>query len=154
MEPRTSFPHWETAKRRAYQMCTYVCEQPQKSGDGKASLSRYYFNVDSQECERFTYKGDSGNANNFRSMQDCQNTCLPNVEVCKLPQKSGPCKASLTRYFFNVDSEECEKFTYGGCVGNANNFHSMQDCRKICVLVDRSSSSSSDSESEDESKTA
>jgi len=57
-----------------------VCEQPQKSGDGKASLSRYYFNVDSQECERFTYKGDSGNANNFRSMQDCQKTCLPNVE--------------------------------------------------------------------------
>jgi len=124
----------------------HVCEQPQKTGSCKASLTRFFFNIESQECKSFTYGGCNGNANNFLSMQDCKKTCLPNV--CELPQKSGPCKASLTRYFFDVDSQECEKFTYGGCKGNANNFHSMQDCKEGCGLVVRSSSSESDFELE------
>ncbi|KAH3833866.1 hypothetical protein DPMN_107182 [Dreissena polymorpha] len=55
--------------------------------------------------------------------------------VCFLPPKSGFCKAYFVRFFFNTKTAECEKFVYGGCGGNANNFLTLQDCMKACTIV-------------------
>jgi len=122
-----------------------VCRGPPETSRCKASFKRYYFDVESETCKGFIYGGCGGNKNNFDSMEECLETCLFKWNVCELSPKSGPCKESLTRYFFNVDSQECERFTYGGCGGNGNNFLSMRDCKEGC---DRSSSSESDLELE------
>ena len=53
-------------------------------------------------------------------------------EVCGLPSETGPCKAHMIRYFYNVESAACEQFVYGGCLGNANNFKSREECEKSC----------------------
>ena len=55
------------------------------------------------------------------------------LETCNLPPETGPCKAAIPRYFFNPHTHECERFSYGGCQGNANNFKTLEDCEKSCA---------------------
>ncbi|KAL5479279.1 hypothetical protein EMCRGX_G022779 [Ephydatia muelleri] len=52
--------------------------------------------------------------------------------VCGLPPVKGPCKALITRYFYNATSGVCQKFVYGGCRGNGNNFKSLLQCEQSC----------------------
>ncbi|KAH7972737.1 hypothetical protein HPB52_016354 [Rhipicephalus sanguineus] len=52
---------------------------------------------------------------------------------CKPTKEIGPCKAGIPRWWFNVKSGQCEKFLYGGCRGNKNNYVNMQECEKSCL---------------------
>ncbi|XP_069973636.1 PI-stichotoxin-Hcr2m-like [Penaeus vannamei] len=52
--------------------------------------------------------------------------------VCLSPMEVGPCGGRLTRFYFDAKEGECKKFTYGGCMGNLNNFVTMRACRKAC----------------------
>ena len=52
--------------------------------------------------------------------------------VCLLPKKVGPCEALIPRYFYNIGTKRCERFSYGGCQGNANNFEAIEECEKTC----------------------
>lgn len=55
------------------------------------------------------------------------------TEVCYLPPVTGPCRASFPRWYYNSLSKKCLKFTYGGCKGNMNNFHTKIDCKNHCM---------------------
>jgi hypothetical protein len=39
----------------------------------------------------------------------------------------------MTRWFYNDVTKRCEKFQYGGCRGNLNNFLTESTCRKFCA---------------------
>lgn len=54
-------------------------------------------------------------------------------EVCVLPADPGLCLAFFPKWFYDVHTNECQMFIYGGCQGNSNNFHSKFDCEKLCV---------------------
>ena len=57
--------------------------------------------------------------------------------ACSLSPLRGPCRAAITRWYYDVTSGMCETFSYGGCRGNANNFRSPESCRRYCrPLVD------------------
>ncbi|XP_067874936.1 actinia tenebrosa protease inhibitors-like isoform X2 [Heterodontus francisci] len=58
-------------------------------------------------------------------------TAIPPVN-CLCPSKTGPCRASFPRWYYNVTDKICKEFTYGGCLANGNNFKSEQDCLKNC----------------------
>ena len=51
---------------------------------------------------------------------------------CNLEPETGPCKGLLPRFFFNSTSGFCERFTYGGCGGNDNNFITHLACYGRC----------------------
>ncbi|XP_076052564.1 kunitz-type serine protease inhibitor-like [Oratosquilla oratoria] len=51
---------------------------------------------------------------------------------CYLPPDPGPCYANFPRYFFNPRSRRCQRFSYGGCEGNANNYENYYACRYSC----------------------
>ena len=51
---------------------------------------------------------------------------------CGLKADPGPCEAAIARYFFNTKTGACEDFIYGGCLGNANNFETLDECAKAC----------------------
>ncbi|NWQ64632.1 TFPI1 inhibitor, partial [Neopipo cinnamomea] len=55
--------------------------------------------------------------------------------VCAMKADDGPCKAIHMRYFFNIQSRKCEVFEYGGCHGNENNFLTLEECQKKCVVT-------------------
>ncbi|KAI9529027.1 hypothetical protein NQZ68_015794 [Dissostichus eleginoides] len=104
-------------------------------GPCKAYIGRYYYNTITQKCEIFYYGGCQGNANNFRSYQECQKSCfrIPKVpQICRLPKEKGPCRAHLSRYFFNTTTMQCEPFYYGGCEGNSNRFQDLKSCKESC----------------------
>eukprot|EP01084_Bolivina_argentea_P096407 173336_1 len=110
-----------------------ICTLPKETGPCRSAFGRYYYNNDSKQCETFTYGGCQGNGNNFITLQECEAECETNT--CHLPKQTGPCKGSFIRYYYNVLSEKCEQFIYGGCDGNVNNFESLTDCEIKCTSV-------------------
>ncbi|XP_070587012.1 protease inhibitor 1-like [Erythrolamprus reginae] len=53
--------------------------------------------------------------------------------LCYLPPESGPCYAFFSRFYYNPASNKCQTFTYGGCLGNANNFETIEECQRTCL---------------------
>ena len=58
---------------------------------------------------------------------------FPVIDVCALPKVTGPCRAAFPRWHYNNKVRRCERFTYGGCSGNKNNFRSKDECRSQCI---------------------
>ncbi|GFV25247.1 tissue factor pathway inhibitor [Trichonephila clavipes] len=112
-----------------------ICEQKKQVGPCKAAIPRYYYNKKTKKCEKFIYGGCNGNSNNFRTLEDCKATCgkkPPSDSICKQKKEAGPCKAAIPRYYYNKKTKKCEKFIYGGCNGNSNNFRTLEDCEAAC----------------------
>uniref|UniRef100_A0A8C6RSW4 Tissue factor pathway inhibitor n=1 Tax=Nannospalax galili TaxID=1026970 RepID=A0A8C6RSW4_NANGA len=59
-----------------------------------------------------------------------------NANICLLPKKEGPCRALMPRFFYDRYLQKCHKFNYGGCYGNANNFHSLKACEETCGMIE------------------
>ncbi|NXT13002.1 TFPI1 inhibitor, partial [Prunella fulvescens] len=53
-------------------------------------------------------------------------------DFCFHAQEPGVCRGYFTRYFYNKETKLCEKFKYGGCLGNQNNFRSLEECQATC----------------------
>ena len=89
------------------------------------------------------FLGCRGNQNNFLSRADCEQKCSQHLKpvtlaqqtdpICSLPSKQGNCKAFKPRFYYNSQSQKCEKFIFGGCQGNENNFPTFRDCVKKCA---------------------
>uniref|UniRef100_A0A3Q0QZT4 BPTI/Kunitz inhibitor domain-containing protein n=1 Tax=Amphilophus citrinellus TaxID=61819 RepID=A0A3Q0QZT4_AMPCI len=112
--------------RRGFALCALKDE----AGPCRAIKDRYFFNVNSGRCELFEYGGCGGNKNNFETLEECEETCL---KPCHLPEAPGPCRGMVLRYFFDSSNQQCRRFYYGGCFGNANNFRTMAECQAKCL---------------------
>ena len=62
-----------------------------------------------------------------------QDTTSAHEDICSLPPVPGPCTtASIQRWHYHPQSRTCRQFTYGGCLGNMNNFPTVMDCETAC----------------------
>ncbi|XP_077560451.1 uncharacterized protein LOC144175221 isoform X2 [Haemaphysalis longicornis] len=52
---------------------------------------------------------------------------------CRFRAVAGPCRAFMKRWHYNYQTRQCEKFVYGGCLGNRNNFPSCSLCLLRCT---------------------
>ncbi|KAA0714701.1 Amyloid-like protein 2 [Triplophysa tibetana] len=108
-----------------------VCSLEAETGPCRASMPRWFFNMQKGKCERFIYGGCAGNRNNFDSEEYCMAVCN-RPTVCSLEAETGRCRASMPRWFFNMQKGKCERFIYGGCAGNRNNFETEEYCMAVC----------------------
>nr|WVG99543.1 kunitz-type serine protease inhibitor [Pseudonaja textilis] len=51
------------------------CELPADTGSCKGNVPRFYYNADHHQCLKFIYGGCGGNANNFKTIEECKSTC-------------------------------------------------------------------------------
>ncbi|NXK95108.1 PPN protein, partial [Formicarius rufipectus] len=52
--------------------------------------------------------------------------------LCLLPSAHGPCTNWTTRWYFVSVVGKCNRFWYGSCHGNKNNFASEEECMRVC----------------------
>uniref|UniRef100_A0A673C4F5 BPTI/Kunitz inhibitor domain-containing protein n=1 Tax=Sphaeramia orbicularis TaxID=375764 RepID=A0A673C4F5_9TELE len=104
-----------------------LCRLPMKVGSCRAAFPRFFYNVTDQTCRRFTYGGCDANSNNFETKEECESTCS-GAEL-----QVGPCRAAFQRWYFNSLTGRCQRFIYGGCKGNKNNYENEESCRSMCT---------------------
>ncbi|XP_045152669.1 tissue factor pathway inhibitor isoform X2 [Echinops telfairi] len=127
-----------------FRLLNPFCALKAQDGPCKARIMRFFFNIHTQQCEEFIYGGCLGNNNSFENLEECRENCVPGhqkitttllkekPEFCFLEEDVGICRGYITRYFYNKESKKCERFKYGGCLGNMNNFESLEECKSSC----------------------
>jgi hypothetical protein len=55
-------------------------------------------------------------------------------DVCLLGNSPGPCDDEVVRYYYDTVMKRCRPFLYSGCLGNANNYVTKDDCKKECEI--------------------
>ncbi|XP_013398726.1 papilin isoform X2 [Lingula anatina] len=117
------------------------CTMPGQMGKCRRFKVKWFFDTTYGGCNRFWYGGCDGNDNRFDSREQCQEVCVepPGEGVCLLPVVRGGCQQNLSRWYFDQKTRSCKTFTYGGCLGNKNNFETRDACEQSCrkyVAVD------------------
>ncbi len=56
----------------------------------------------------------------------------PPTDECSLPLMIGTCNQDLDKWFFDGSSRTCQRFKYGGCDANLNNFETRESCEAKC----------------------
>ena len=54
---------------------------------------------------------------------------------CHSAPDPGPCSAELVRFFYDVKSNQCRQFLFGGCQGTGNRFITENDCKEVCAMT-------------------
>ncbi|KAM5146135.1 kunitz-type protease inhibitor 2 [Mantella aurantiaca] len=124
-----------------------MCSGPSVTGNCRAAFPRWYFDSESQSCQKFTYGGCGGSKNNHLSEDECIGKCIvkkpepsqvkaPKVgnfkEYCAAAPSTGSCRASFTRFYYDPSTMACKTFVYGGCKPNKNNYLTESDCLTMC----------------------
>ncbi|KAK2191742.1 hypothetical protein NP493_46g01054 [Ridgeia piscesae] len=111
--------------------CALPKEAGQCDGVHQLSVTKWYYNMEAGQCEKFIYSLCGGNENRFKSKTECEEAC-PVADICHQEFVTGPCRASKRRYHFDAATGKCNEFTYGGCNGNANRFLKLESCESAC----------------------
>ncbi|CAF0753758.1 unnamed protein product [Didymodactylos carnosus] len=111
-----------------------VCDEPKVIGTCSNTTKRWYYDDTVGYCVEFDYSGCDGNRNNFPDRMVCIDACEKQKRhaICHQTKVVGPCQEHMIRWFFDSETKTCQTFTFGGCLGNRNNFENFDKCRYMC----------------------
>ncbi|XP_038216629.1 inter-alpha-trypsin inhibitor-like [Zerene cesonia] len=55
-------------------------------------------------------------------------------KTCFLRPDTGPCRADIIQWYYDVRQSKCYRFFWGGCQGNGNRFETQEQCYEHCYL--------------------
>ncbi|XP_028319553.1 amyloid beta precursor like protein 2 isoform X2 [Gouania willdenowi] len=103
-------------------------EEPAEEDERDEDEEEYHYVYEDEEADRESEKKESK-----ASETQEEDKALQEVKaVCTLEAETGPCRASMPRWHFDLSQRKCVRFVYGGCAGNRNNFDSEEYCMAVC----------------------
>ncbi|XP_058866375.1 amyloid beta precursor like protein 2-like isoform X2 [Acipenser ruthenus] len=102
-------------------------DEPQEEQEEEEEDLDYVYEDEEEEDYRDT---EERKTTQDRSPTDKESQDLK--AVCSLDAETGPCRAMMPRWYFDLDARRCVRFVYGGCAGNRNNFESEEYCMAVC----------------------
>ncbi|CAK6981233.1 kunitz-type protease inhibitor 1-like [Scomber scombrus] len=115
----------------AAEVCGSACLTGQLVCGGGCCLDR------SLECDGAVQCSDGSDENHCSKLNQTFSRLL-SIDVnqrkarCTEPPRTGPCRASHTRWYYDPLNRKCQRFTFGGCDGNDNNFETIDKCSETC----------------------
>ncbi|KAK1899994.1 Amyloid-like protein 2 [Dissostichus eleginoides] len=91
----------------------------------------YHYVYEDEEADKED-EYEKKESRNMPESQDEDKTLQEVKAVCTLEAETGPCRASMPRWHFDLSQRKCVRFIYGGCAGNRNNFDSEEYCMAVC----------------------
>ncbi|XP_026879480.2 amyloid-like protein 2 isoform X7 [Electrophorus electricus] len=113
-------------------------DQPTAKADSAEELDyedddeQYRYVYEDEEEDRDSDEKDEKNDKAAAEIQDTEKSLQEVKAVCSLEAETGPCRASMPRWHFDMRQRKCVRFIYGGCAGNRNNFDSEEYCMAVC----------------------
>ncbi|XP_072117594.1 collagen alpha-3(VI) chain-like isoform X1 [Mobula birostris] len=112
--------------------------------------AKWFFDRKNNICAQFWYGGCDGNGNRFDTEAECNAECVKSIpeasisepkpegimsakDICQLPRNEGTCRNFSLKWYYDVKTETCTRFWYGGCNGNGNRFNTLDECSKTCI---------------------
>ena len=120
-------------KFSTHRQCLWMCQENvcmQERVPSFCNTSRFFYNLTTRKCEIFPNGNCSGKG--FESKDECQMKCSLK-DICTIPVTRGSCNGPEPMWHFESKTGRCEKFFYGGCERNENNFLSEAICEKACI---------------------
>ncbi|XP_067451407.1 amyloid-like protein 2 isoform X3 [Thunnus thynnus] len=91
----------------------------------------YHYVYEDEEVDKDD-EDEKKESSKMSESQDEDKTLQEVKAVCTLEAETGPCRASMPRWHFDMSQRKCVRFIYGGCAGNRNNFDSEEYCMAVC----------------------
>ncbi|KAM9840601.1 kunitz-type protease inhibitor 1-like [Aulostomus maculatus] len=116
------------------EVCGSVCGVDQLICRNGCCLDR------SLECDGVAQCSDASDEEHCSKLNQTFNRLL-DIDVnqrkarCTEPPRTGPCRASHSRWYYDPLNTNCNRFTFGGCDGNENNFEDEARCITTCEGV-------------------
>ena len=110
-------------------------------------ISDWYWDPATYQCIGGTFFGCRTGGYGFSTKEECQKQCSPVTTLsyydtkshnpkCNLPAEPGTKNCNrgwaTMAYFYDVTTGHCKRFKHWGCDLNANNFPTLQDCKRSC----------------------
>ncbi|CAH2985578.1 unnamed protein product [Chilo suppressalis] len=124
-----------------FQPNEYDCEKK-----GRYPTYGFYYDIKMEDCKTAQFGTCPHNVNNFKTLSICQDTCrdagqetikrnLSADIFCRLQPDFGNCNDYYPMWYFDMSQHACKGFSFSGCGGNANRFHTAQICTAKCAAV-------------------
>ncbi|XP_062241536.1 amyloid-like protein 2 isoform X5 [Platichthys flesus] len=104
-------------------------EEEDEDEDAEEDEEEYHYVYEDEEVEK---EEEDERKSKMSESQDEDKTLQEVKAVCTLEGETGPCRASMPRWHFDMSQGKCVRFIYGGCAGNRNNFDSEEYCMAVC----------------------
>uniref|UniRef100_G3MQ43 BPTI/Kunitz inhibitor domain-containing protein n=1 Tax=Amblyomma maculatum TaxID=34609 RepID=G3MQ43_AMBMU len=121
-----------------YDECENPCRTPLEGGRCSHGVNgRYYYNLKTGRCEVTQYGFCEGAWDSFLQLEACKTRC---EDVCSRTLDPGPCNVNFPRlwpkwrrFYYDQEKDQCLPFySYSGCKGNGNRFHTIAMCEQQC----------------------
>lgn len=128
---------WQTCKAYVKNRCNFPIHAGLVNCPKGKRADMYGYNAHTNRCEKFGYFGCGGYDNRFPTAKECWRNCtdpstlnFPTTKCLEPGFKHS--YRTFKRFFYNIETDQCEASSYWFLDNRKNRFGTLQECEKIC----------------------